>query len=131
MQNNRLAPSVVEALAKIGRTIPRIGLRPNDEKKVKGTRRKRARRGAPVRNLNMVPADATPEQARAIEMRERAKRREERSQRSLLAQRNYEADTSRKSRSTTDAEKVKAAHLKRERRNLRRFNEAAQGGWKR
>ena len=125
---SKLTPKVREALDKIGRSIPRIGIKPADEKKIKALRKKRARRGDPHRNLDMVPENATPEEAHRIEMNERAKRREERSQRSLLTQRHVETDTPR--RTSTDTEKVKAAHEKRERRRMRRFKEAANEGWK-
>lgn len=130
MEQSRLAPGVQKALAKIGRTIPRIGLKAKDEKKIKAQRKKRPRRGTPRRNIRMVTEGATPEQARKIEMEERAKRREERSKMGELRARNAVPIIER-SRTTTNVSKTKAAAEKRERRRQRRFNEAARGGWKR
>lgn len=125
----KLAPSVEAALDAIGRSIPRIGLKPAQEKKIKGLRKKRARRGRPVKHIDMVPVDATPEQRREIELRERFDRQNERRQRSRLFHSQDEPTPERK-RSTTNVNKTKAAAQKRERRQQRRFREAANGGWK-
>lgn len=126
MERSRLAPAVQEALANIGRTIPRLGLKPNDEKKVKGIRKKRRRRGVPKVNLDMVPEGATPAEARRIELAQRRERQRERGLRQPRP-----VPQPRKKPTSTDANKVKAAHLRRERRNQRRFRESANGGWKR
>lgn len=125
----KLAPSVEAALDAIGRSIPRIGLKQADQKKIKAIRKKRPRRGQPTKHIDMVPEDATPEQRREIELRERHDRQVERRKRSELFHRNAEPKPERK-RSTTDVSKTKAAAEKRERRRMRRMTETANGGWK-
>lgn len=125
----KLAPSVEAALDAIGRSMPRIGLKPAQEKKIKGLRKKRHRRGRPVKHIDMVPEDATPERRREIELRERQERQTERRKRSGLYKRNAPPKPD-STWSTTDVGKTKAAAEKRKRRNERRMVEMSQGGWK-
>ena len=86
------------------------------------SRRKLRRRSRkPIRNIDMIPEDATPEEAHRIEMRERRQRQHERSERGA-----WPLPTERPKPTTTNPSKVKAAAEKRERRRQRRLTERAQ-----